>query len=511
VTDFSRLATVCHELCQPWAGRSPGLGVAVAQGDRLVFEAAYGLADLGRGEQMTPTTIVYAGSLAKQFTAALVLMAAADGKLSLLDPIGLWLPELPAYATGVVVDDLLHHTAGLRDYFGYRSLLGTAPGADYGPEALLNDLSCQSRLNFLPGEGFCYSNTNYVLAALVVERATGTGFADYAQERIFGPLGMTGSQFRVRSRPPGPGVARAYQRSEDGSWAEDDPLLGVVGDGGLRTSAVDLARWASMSMSRFFGPALLAGLSERGRLSDGRTLAYGRGLGHRSRGGRQCLQHGGGLGAWRTTLLWFPDDLVAVAVVANAGDVGPLAVALGMADVVLPGVGTLSQPVVAHPPDPLFSGLWHDESLGVVLRVEAGEAATTVAIERRQFALVGDSDGTAVVPELGLRLVPENVDGLVVLDASEGGNPWGRFRRAGPWGQEDLAGFTGTYHCPELPIEWELTEIERAILVRHLPLERFEPAAAGVINSRNTYLHFSSDRLRVGTYRCFGFDFERVA
>jgi CubicO group peptidase (beta-lactamase class C family) len=149
---------------------------------------------------------------------------------------------VPAYARGVVVDDLLHHTAGLRDYFGYRSLLGTAPGADYGPEALLNDLSSLSRLNFLPGEGFCYSNTNYVLAALVVERATGTPFADYAQERIFGPLGMTGSQFRMRSRPPGPGVARAYHRSEDGSWAEDDPLLGVVGDGGVRTSAVDLAR-----------------------------------------------------------------------------------------------------------------------------------------------------------------------------------------------------------------------------------------------------------------------------
>ena len=238
MTDVARLAAVCDELCEPWAACSPGLAVAVTTGDRMVFEAAYGLADLGRGEEMTPATVAYAGSLAKQFTAALILMAAADGALGLLDPIGLWLPELPAYARGVVVDDLMHHTAGLRDYFGYRSLLGAAPGADYGPEALLEDLSCQSRLNFDPGERFCYSNTNYVLAALIVERATGTAFADYAQERIFGPLGMTGSQFRVRSRPPGPGVARAYNRAEDGSWAADDPLLGVVGDGGLRTSAV---------------------------------------------------------------------------------------------------------------------------------------------------------------------------------------------------------------------------------------------------------------------------------
>ena len=443
MTDLGRLAAVCDELCQPWAGGTPGLAVSVAQGDGIVFEAAYGLADLGRGEEMRPTTVAYAGSLAKQFTAALALMAAADGKLCLLDPIGRWLPELPPYADGIVVDDLLHHTAGLRDYFGYRSLLGAAPGPDFGPEALLEDLSAQSRLNFVPGERFCYSNTNYVLVALIVERATGTAFGDYAQERIFGPLGMTGSQFRERSRPPGPGVARAYKRADDGSWADDDPLLGVVGDGGLRTSAVDLARWASMCMSGFFGTALLAGLSERGRLSDGRTLAYGRGLGHRSPGGRQCLQHGGGLGAWRTTLLWFPDDLVAVAVVANAGDVGALRLALRMADVVLPGVDIPSQPVVAHPPGPLFSGLWHEETLGVVLRVDAGEAATALAIGRHQFALVGDGDGRAVVPDLGLRLAPKNVDGVVVLDAIKGGNPWGRFRRTEPWEAVDLAGFTG--------------------------------------------------------------------
>ena len=420
----------------------------------MVFEAAYGLADLGRGEEMTPATVAYAGSLAKQFTAALVLMAAADGALGVLDPIGLWLPELPAYARGIVVDNLMHHTAGLRDYFSYRFLLGAAPGADYGPEALLDDLTCQSRLNFVPGQRFCYSYTNYVLAALIVERATGTAFAGYAQERIFGPLGMTGSQFRARSRPPGPGVARAYSRAEDGSWAEDDPLLGVVGDGGLRSSAVHLARWAARCKSGFFGPALLAGLSQRGRLSDGRTLAYGRGLGHRSRGGRHYLQHGGGLGAWRTILLWFPDDLVVVAVIANAEDVDPLRVALGTADVVLPGVDTVGQPAVPHSPGPSFSGLWHDKSLGAVLRIEAGEAATTVGIGRRQFGLVGDSDGTAVVPELGLRLVPTYVDGVVVLDVIEGGNPWGRFQRARPWEEVNLAEFTGTYHCAEVPLDW---------------------------------------------------------
>ena len=262
-------------------------------------------------------------------------------------------------------------------------------------------------------------------------------------------------------------------------------------------------------MSGFFGTALLAGLSEQGRLSDGRTLAYGRGLGHRSRGGRHCLQHGGGLGAWRTTLLWFPDDLVAVAVVANAGDVDPLRVALGAAKVVLPGVDTVGQPV-ARPPGPSFSGLWHDKSLGVVLRVDVGETATTVGIGRRQFGLIGDSDGTAVVPELGLRLVPTYVDGVVVLDAIEGGNPWGRFQRARPWEEVDLAEFTGTYHCPEVPLDWALTECEGSIFVRHLPLERFEPAAAGVLNSGNTYLRLASAGLRVDTYRAFGFDFERV-
>ena len=133
------------------------------------------------------------------------------------------------------------------------------------------------------------------------------------------------------------------------------------------------------------------------------------------RGGPSCF------GSQTTWLSW-PSS-------PTLGTWDPLRVALGTADVVLPGVDTV-RPTCGcpTPPGPSFSGLWHDKSLGAVLRIEAGEAATTVGIGRRQFGLVGDSDGTAVVPELGLRLVPTYVDGVVVLDVIEGGNPWGRFR-----------------------------------------------------------------------------------
>ena len=116
--------------------------------------------------------------------------------------------------------------------------------------------------------------------------------------------------------------------------------------------------------------------------------------------------------------------------------------------------------------------------------------------------------GPLLLTHLGL--VPTYVDGVVVLDVIEGGNPWGRFQRARPWEEVNLAKFTGTYHCAEVPHDWALTESEGGIVAQHLPLERFEPAAAGVLNSGNTNIHFSGDRLRVGTYRAFGFDFERV-
>src|SRR5436190_45760 len=111
-----------------WGDRAgAGLAAAVIVDDDAVWTAGFGSASLPAGPPMSVDTVCYTGSVAKQFTASAVILAALDGELRLTDRVRRWVPELPAYCESISVDDLLHHTSGLRDYFGYRSLQGSFP------------------------------------------------------------------------------------------------------------------------------------------------------------------------------------------------------------------------------------------------------------------------------------------------------------------------------------------------------------------------------------------------
>jgi hypothetical protein len=125
-------------------------------------------------EPLTAATIFETGSLAKQFTAAAMLLLVQDGKLSLDDDIRRYLPEMPDYGTPITVRHLLTHTSGLREQWSLMALTGNGPGTQAHTMPMILDLaSRQKGLNFKPGAEFLYTNTNYALAAIIIERVSG--------------------------------------------------------------------------------------------------------------------------------------------------------------------------------------------------------------------------------------------------------------------------------------------------------------------------------------------------
>jgi CubicO group peptidase (beta-lactamase class C family) len=176
---------------------SPGCAVGVYQDDRVVYQRAYGMANLDHDVALTPASVFHVASVSKQFTAAAILLLAQDGKLSIDDDIRKYVPEIPALGPTITIRHLANHTSGIRDQW---SLLGLA-GWRYSRDLITDDdvlavLARQKELNFTPGERHLYSNSGYTLLALIVSRVSGQSFRDFTTNRIFKPLGMVNTHFR---------------------------------------------------------------------------------------------------------------------------------------------------------------------------------------------------------------------------------------------------------------------------------------------------------------------------
>jgi CubicO group peptidase (beta-lactamase class C family) len=131
------------------------------------------MADLERDTPNTPTTVFDAASVAKQFTAAAVLLLERDGKLSLDNPVHKYLPELPDYGVPITIRQMLYHTSGLREWQVLATIAGIEHGTlESGYEQILDIQRRQRSLNFAPGTRWSYSNSGYHLAGIIVSRVS---------------------------------------------------------------------------------------------------------------------------------------------------------------------------------------------------------------------------------------------------------------------------------------------------------------------------------------------------
>ena len=310
---------------------APGCAVALGENGQPVLTRAYGMANLEYGVANTPETIFESGSVAKQFTSAVIVLLAQDGKLSLDDDIRKHLPELPDFGKKITIRNLLTHTSGLRDQWGLLGLRGSPPGSQVHTfNTILELASRQKGLNFEPGAEYLYSNTGYTLAAIIAQRASGQSFATFSQERLFKPLGMTSTRWRDDFTRVVKGRATAYAGNAANGFRMDMPFTNVIGNGGLLTTVGDLLRWNAFLDSPapvVGGRALVEALETPMTFNNGRRSSYALGLTVAVRDGIREVTHGGATAGYRTWLARFPDRKTSVAVLCNSA--GANATALG--------------------------------------------------------------------------------------------------------------------------------------------------------------------------------------
>lgn len=353
--------------------QTPGCAVGVESAGAAPMFRGYGSADLEHAVPVTPDTVFEAGSVSKQFTAASILLLAAEGKLALSDDIRKYLPEMPAYERPITIDMLLSHTSGLRDWGDVMSLAGWPRTTRvYANAETLQIAARQRALNYAPGEAYSYTNTGYNLAAIIVRRVSGQSLADFTRDRLFQPLGMTHTAWRDDFRRIVPGRAVAYEARKGGGFEQQMPFENTYGHGGLLTTVGDLLIWNDALTDGKLGPKVTAQLQEQATLTGGRKIAYARGLFVQTWRGEAEVAHSGSTAGYRAWLGRLPARGLSVALLCNEGDVNPTELAHQVVDLYLPPAPAAPSPAATPAADlEALPGLYVDERTGGVLKVAA--------------------------------------------------------------------------------------------------------------------------------------------
>ena len=465
---------------------SPGCTVGLYQGPLIVYSHAYGMANLDHDVKLTPASVFHVASVSKQFTAAAILLLAAEGKLSIDDDVRKYIPELPDFGERITIRHLANHTSGIRDQW---SLLGLA-GWRYSRDLISDDdvldlLSRQKDLNFKPGERHVYSNSGYTLMAVIVSRVSGKSFRQFTTERIFKPLGMDDTHFRDNFNEIIKGQAYGYAR-DDGELRLSVTNFDTAGATSLMTTAEDLVRWhANFDDPKVGGQPLISGLLERGVLNDGRRIDYAFGISHGTYRGQPTVSHGGADAGYRSAFLRFPEQRVGVAVLCNLASANPVVLAQRVADVFLGNKLTAStsevadtSPEVALGPELLrsYAGLYWNENESSARRFEFDDGKLFAVVGRERQPLKSLGEGRFVqTTGPGTRLTFD-AGGAGAVTIGGPGGPGDRFVRAEPFSPAPakLAEFAGVYRSDEIESFYRMVVHEGALRLERM---KSRPAA----------------------------------
>ena len=500
---------------------SPGCALGVYRDGRIEYGRGYGMANLELGIANSTQTVLDIGSTGKQFTAFSIQLLAHDGKLSLDDDIRKWLPEIPDYGRTVTIRNLLHHTGGLRDYIVLFDLQGVVEEDLTTREDTLKVLALQKAPNFAPGAEHLYSNTGYFLLGEIVKRASGQTLRDFAQERIFRPLGMRHTQYNDSHTRLIPGRATGYSKVDGGGFGIEMSDWEQVGDGGVLTSVEDLQRWdENFYTGSVGGRAVVDAMLVPGVLSSGKKLPYASALYVTEYRGLPAIEHGGAWAGYRAQLLRFPKEHLSVACLCNLGNSNPSRLAHLVADVYLGDKMTKAPDAEPRPSaapaktspknaDPArlraLAGAYLDKSSDRFFRlaVENGELAGKWGSRRILFVPLGGDRYR--VEGLG-----EDVKAEAVAQASPGGRPRLAvsidddgdveslsFEPVEPWSPTaaDLSALAGRYASSELDTSWRLEAKDGKLYLRYrgAPDDPLVPSIADRMSVGGEVLHFTRD------------------
>lgn len=291
----------------------PGLALAIVEDGKVIKAAGYGYAELERKIPMTPDTVLKIASVSKQFIATGIMLLVQDRKLSVDDSVRKYIADAPAVWTGITIRHLLSHTAGL---------VREAPGADiskFQPDMDVIRKAYSAPLHFAPGEKYQYSNVGYFILGEIIRRVSGRPWADYIDEKVFKPTGMsstfpTNTSVKIARRAVGYVDNDKPRRAPE--WTALRP------SGAFLSTVLDMAKWDAM----LYTDQILTEATRREmwtpvRLNDGTPSGYGYGWQLTTNHGRTQVYHGGGGPGARASLTRFLEDRLSIIVLVNTDDV----------------------------------------------------------------------------------------------------------------------------------------------------------------------------------------------
>ncbi|MBU2922718.1 beta-lactamase family protein [Winogradskyella psychrotolerans] len=315
---------------------APGLSVKVINQGQSIYSKGFGLSSLDYNIKNSDSTVFSLASIAKQFTASAIWALANDGKINLDDDIRMYLPEFPKYEETIRIKHLLNHTSGIRNYMTLMYLAGFDYDTQYYDNNTVLDLAIkQKNLNHLVGEKVSYSNTNYNLLAIIIERISGQNLNKYLKQKILNPLKMNSTFVRVEHGKPISNKAVGYQKHRDGySFYTNDQLS--YGAGSMGSSVNDMAIWMQMLNDQILEFKSLAEfLKTTETLISGKNAKYARGLMLDNYKGYETENHSGfGFGG-RSQLITVPEKQIGIIVLTNSQGIDAPRIAYQILDILI--------------------------------------------------------------------------------------------------------------------------------------------------------------------------------
>jgi D-alanyl-D-alanine carboxypeptidase len=339
----------------------PSASVAVVKGGKLVYTHAYGKARLDPPVNATPDMRYSIGSISKQFTAAAILLLQEQGKLSIDDAVGKYVPGLTR-GDEVTIRQILSHTSGYQDYWPEDYVMTPLLEPESAQQIL--DTWAKKPLDFEPGTKWQYSNTNFVIAGRIVETVAGEPLMDFITQHIFRPLGMksvwNSDEAKLTSVD-----ATAYYRHALGPLrvAPKEGRGWMFAAGELAMTAHDLALWDESLMAQsVLKPESYRQMFTEVKLKDGSGTHYGLGVQMIERDGHRSIEHSGEVSGFVSDNEVLVDDGVAVAVLTNQDAVGAASIIARMAAPAVLG------PDSATPVERQAMAIYHDLQQGRIDR-----------------------------------------------------------------------------------------------------------------------------------------------
>jgi CubicO group peptidase (beta-lactamase class C family) len=304
----------------------PGLSLAVVRSGTIALVRSYGFSNVEHQIPVKPETVFQSGSIAKQFTAAAVMILVEEGKLSLDDKISKYFTDAPESWKNITVRHLLTHTSGMGDYPPDLDLRRDLTEDEY--LAIIKSVP----LAYATGTTWDYSNLGYVTLGILIRKITGKFYGDFLAERIFQPVGMTTARVIseadiVPNRAAGYRLVKGELKNQE--WVS--PSTNTTADGSLYFTILDLAKWdAALYTDKPLKQSSLDQMWSPVKLDGGKRKAYGFGWHTDVIHGHRIVFHGGAWQGFKSFILRFPDDKLTIIFFANSWETREFKLARGL-------------------------------------------------------------------------------------------------------------------------------------------------------------------------------------